>query len=311
MYGTQTPTSDIDIKEVFVPSGESLLMEEAPHGYQLHSREKTRSEKNKPGDIDTAGFSVSKLFRMITEGDILGIEMLFTPDYAILDKTEAWDLIQSNRHEFITSKLSGYVSYCQRQAAKYGIKGSRVGEVLFWLNFFANSKPSETLNDWWDRVAVELSTGNHGHSSLVQHEHKGTGRLEDFFEVCNRKFPRFRSMKDLMSLLNAINDQYGARAKAAATNNGVDWKAMSHAVRVANQAVELLTYGTITFPRPEAEILINIKLGKFPFESISEFLEEKLREVSVAASKTRLPDLPNFSLMRQIVMDLHKGQIHD
>jgi hypothetical protein len=38
----------------------------------------------------------------------------------------------------------------------------------------------------------------------------------------------------------------------AETQEGVDWKALSHAVRVGTQALELLKTGHVTFPLPNA-----------------------------------------------------------
>jgi len=45
-------------------------------------------------------------------------------------------------------------------------------------------------------------------------------------------------------------DTFGDRAKAAAKDGAFDRKAMYHAVRIIDEAVELLETGNLVFPRP-------------------------------------------------------------
>ena len=54
---------------------------------------------------------------------------------------------------------------------------------------------------------------------------------------------------------------------------GYDTKNAAHLVRLMNQAVELLAIGAITFPRPEAELLKDIRNGAWTIEQVGTFFE--------------------------------------
>ena len=83
-----------------------------------------------------------------------------------------------------------------------------------------------------------------------------------FFEVCGKKCMLTASIKHAREVIQNLLEGYGQRARAAERNEGVDWKALSHAVRVAHEAIELFDTGRITFPRPEAPHLLAIKQGR-------------------------------------------------
>lgn len=86
------------------------------------------------------------------------------------------------------------------------------------------------------------------------------------------------------------------RAKLAESNDGIDWKATMHAVRIAAEAKELLLTGAITFPRPEAERLIQIRTGQVPYKEVEELIEKGLADIKDAETHSTLSNKPNHSL---------------
>lgn len=83
---------------------------------------------------------------------------------------------------------------------------------------------------------------------------------------------------------------------------------MSHAVRVASQAVEFLRTHQLTFPRPEAQHLLAIKLGKIPFEQVSQEIENLLLEVTHQYSASTLAETVDLNLIEQLILKLY-GEI--
>ena len=81
-------------------------------------------------------------------------------------------------------------------------------------------------------------------------------------DVCNRKLSYSASIKSARDVIARLVDEYGHRALQAEQQQGVDWKALSHAVRVGTQALELLRTGQVTFPLPNAAHVLAIKLGQ-------------------------------------------------
>jgi hypothetical protein len=102
----------------------------------------------------------------------------------------------------------------------------------------------------------------------------------------------------------ALN-QYGHRARLAESANGIDWKATMHAVRIAAEAKELLLTGHITFPRPEASLLLAIRQGQLPYEQVEELIDQGLVDIKDAEEKSSLADKPNHALMDRMVSYAH------
>lgn len=61
--------------------------------------------------------------------------------------------------------------------------------------------------------------------------------------------------------------------RQAESSEGIDWKALMHAVRILHEAHELLLYHQITFPRSESELLLRIRKGELPYQLVDEVIE--------------------------------------
>ena len=66
------------------------------------------------------------------------------------------------------------------------------------------------------------------------------------------------------------------------------WRALSHAVRVGNEAIELLNTGNVTFPLPNAFHIMEIKKGILPYQQVAEEIENLLVEVEAVSEKSSL-----------------------
>ena len=200
-----------------------------------------------------------------------------------------WLDIINNRSRLITRKSAAFLGYCRQQANKYGIKGSRVAAAKLALDLLSQRLESQgttaklgeiedsiraysARNEHMQIIDIDGATDVHGHKRSVRH-----------WEVCNRKMPFTQTIKSAHEVVRRIVEAYGHRAQQAESNEGVDWKALSHAVRVGRQAIELLTTGSVTFPRPEAKHLIAIKTGQLTYQLVADEIELLLREVEQAA----------------------------
>lgn len=306
LYGTSTPQSDQDFKSVHLPSGKGIIMQRAEN--VIDSRIKLSDTiKNQAGDIDDQSYSLQKFLTMVSAGDTVGTEILFAPPEAIVYSTPEWDKIRSYAPHFINRKAKGFVGYCQRQAAKYGIKGSRMAAV---------KKLIDILKDM-DRVHGDQAKLGSAISAL-----KNFAQTEDHAEwvnipnpngtdnwhikCCDRAMPMTSTIGNALGVYSKVYENYGDRARAAMTNEGIDWKAISHAVRVARQAIELLGTGTITFPRPDADELLRLKLGEVPYADVAPLLEDLVNEVNTMDST--LPESSDQEFIEALIEGMYKGQ---
>jgi hypothetical protein len=105
-------------------------------------------------------------------------------------------------------------------------------------------------------------------------------------------------------------DSYGKRAFNAAADNGADYKALSHALRVAIQARHLLTRGEITFPL-EGNELKTIRQIKFhetdmTYDAIVEYIESEIQIVEMALNLTTLPAQPDRKWIEEFLLNQYK-----
>lgn len=309
LYGTSTPASDIDLKSVFVPDARSILLQRAK-GTVSQKRPKAEGEKNVAGDIDEEQFSLQRYLGLLAEGQTVAIDVLFAPAWAMLTSAgPEWCEIVANRHRLVTKKAAAFVGYCRTQAAKYGIKGSRVAAARAALALLDAGILAHGSGEKLRVMAVEIN------AMIAVTEHmqitviSAASGEADHWEVCGRKLPMTASIKNARDIVGKLVDEYGHRALMAERQEGVDWKALSHAVRVATQALELLGTGNVTFPLPNAEHVLTIKKGERPYQSVAAEIEDLLEQVEAAAASSPLRDTPDFAWIDDFVAETHRKEI--
>jgi len=302
LYGTSTPASDTDYKGVHLPSGRGILLGRAEDVIDRGTN--NTSSKNTAEDTDYQSYSLQKFLMMLSKGDTVTTEMLFTP-YPEQQDAAMWMDIYNNRMRFLNRDCKGFVGYCVRQAAKYGIKGSRMSAVQKLLSFMGGMIASMPLNAYLDDFREFCEREDHMDFVNIP---SPNGSDLWHIECCDRKMPVTVTVAQAIAVYEKVWNEYGARARAAMTNDGIDWKAVSHAVRVARQALELLQTGIITFPRPDAAELLQIKLGQLDYNSyVSPLLEDLVAQVQ--ASDSILPEKTDHEFVDAFVLKYYEGQV--
>lgn len=300
MYGTSTPESDTDLKSVFIPSGQDILM---GWGKQIISTSTGDPKaKNTAEDIDEESFALQRFLKMCAEGQTVCIDMLFAPKDSMILGSETWDNIQANTHRLLTKKSKTFIGYCRAQANKYGIRGSRVAAARAALEFLQSCTHTLKLNHFAYQIAEMCKTQNHMQIIDIPAV-DGSSLLH--WEVCNKKLPFTVSIKTACEIVAKIVAEYGHRALEAEKNQGVDWKALSHAVRIAEQGIELLDTGKITFPRPNRHHLMDIKAGRLTYQFVADEIDQLLLDVEAAALVSSLPEEADHDWINDLVYTHH------
>jgi hypothetical protein len=161
----------------------------------------------------------------------------------------------------------------------------------------------------WEQVwKIEQLVEGKEHMGIVTKE-TTPGKRETYFECCNRMVGFKNTFKEAAAIYTRIYEEYGKRARLAEENEGIDWKALSHAVRVGNEALELLRTANVTFPLPNKKHILDIKLGKIPYKAVAEEIEGLLEEVEQATKTSILRSEPDYDFIDNIVQRLYKGVI--
>jgi hypothetical protein len=310
LYGTATPQSDLDFKAVHVPAAADILLQRVRASVS-EKRAKAEREKNLPGEVDRESYSLQKYLGLISEGQTVALDVLFAPEWAMTDPpADEWREIVANRHRLLTKRAAAFVGYCRQQANKYGIKGSRVAAARSALGLLDEliEKHGTTPKLREFAAEVEACAGAHEHSDLLDIDTVSGGTIRHW-EVCGRKMPYTSSIKNARDVMVRLVEEYGQRALAAERHEGVDWKALSHAVRVGREAIELLGTGSITFPLLDAAHILDIKLAKLPYRDVAAEIEDLLVDVEAASQASALPEAPDTTWIDGFVSRVYREEI--
>lgn len=81
----------------------------------------------------------------------------------------------------------------------------------------------------------------------------------------------------------------GAKRKESHAKFGYSVKNAYHSIRLLEQGIELLETGDITFPRPNAALLLAIRNGEMEFEKLAELCERRKAEFAEAEARSTIP----------------------
>lgn|SRR3990167_1696369 len=299
LYGTQTPSSDTDYKGIFFPESTDVYFQRS--GVSLNTSTGKQSSKNSKNDVDKEMLTLHGFIKLANEGQTMIYDMLFAPKKHWINTSDVWEDIIANREKLLSKKMSAFSGYCVHQASKYGIKGSRIFSVEKSISFLKELDFNEKMKFRWREIksfvdeynkvkfnSIKKDGTEDKFVNIVQCRHP-SGVMEDHLEVNGRKFSQNMKIKEVVMILQKIYDNYGERAQLARKNEGIDWKALSHAVRVCSEGIELMNTGFITFPRPDAPLLLKIKTGQMPYEQVAELIECGLLELNESIKTTRVP----------------------
>lgn len=310
LYGTSTPSSDLDIKGLYIPLAKDILLQRVQPIISF-KRPKAHGEKNTSEDVDYELYSPERFLSLLAEGQTMALDMLFAPTSAMLmEPHPLWNEIKALAPKLLTKQAGSFVRYCKQQANKYGIKGSRVAAARIALEYLTEAESTHGSTAKLAVAAESLKALAADHEFLaIGEDTEPNGNPVLYVEICGKKALFNASIKSARAIAQRLMDEYGERARAAERNEGIDWKALSHAVRVGHEAIEFLTTGHITFPRPEAAHLVDIKLGKLPFQQVSEEIEQLLIEVEAATAISTLPDSFDKTVMDDFIEKLHRDSV--
>jgi thiamine monophosphate kinase len=87
---------------------------------------------------------------------------------------------------------------------------------------------------------------------------------------------------------------------------GFDVKFAMHYVRLLGECRELLREHRVTLPRPEKELLIDIRTGKYTQDQVFEIGDGLARECEQLLEKSDLPDTVDVQRLSQQIADAYQ-----
>lgn len=160
LYGTDTPESDTDYKSVFLPTVDEILTGRIPKSITMSTGK--HNDKNTKDDVDHESFSLHYFMQLLYQGQTVALDMLHGNVEEVT--TPMWRELKEHKHEFYTKNMKAFVGYARKQAAKYGVKGSRLDAAREALAFLLTqeTKPLAiyTMAVGWKRMNTVIFTLN-------------------------------------------------------------------------------------------------------------------------------------------------------
>lgn len=281
LYGCNVSGSDYDNKGVFLESLSELL-DKKPNVNRLNPSINTEEEF----------YCFSYFMKLLSFGNTIPVEMLFIPENYWLESSKQWEELVSNRNNLISSDIYPFIAYAKTQAEKYGFKGEKLNTLTEAIKISNTGLSFDKVCEYLkDKPGIEFNTEITRSNKPIRH-----------IVICGKSFGETTKQELWLPPLNEMSETYGKRAQEAA--DGVDLKAQYHSIRLMSEAIELFTTGFITFPRPEASLLLDIRNGKLDKEELTQLIDSKYVEV-LAAQETSILQVKNETLFTSYV---HKFQ---
>lgn len=313
VYGTSTPQSDTDIKFIFLPEARDIILGNVTN-VVTHTNKNDPKAKSGPNDIEYEGFSLQQFLHHVASGQTYALDMLFIPEHMIRKKGQhfhIWEMIQTNKSKLLSKKVQGFVGYCRGQASKYGVKAERMTTVSHAITIMDNINAEKLTFEIAETIVSCLiqSNCNPEFFGIVGVDNPRTGHKEQYLQICGRKSQFGTKFNDVRMMYKNVHQEYGKRTEEALRTNGKDCKALYHAIRVSNQAIELLKTGHITFPRPEADFLLNVRNNVFSIDYLNKRLDDGLKEIEQLLEVSTLLDNSDNEFIDNLVYDSYLSRI--
>lgn len=305
LYGTSTPSSDTDVKVVYIPALNDVLAGNLKRNfkerYDADGNKITDDQAKMPDNgIETEHISVHTFVRDFVEGQTYALEIAHAMAWREAEDSNELEAVEFCRElieRFANKDVYAMTSFAQKQVMDYVHRAERLKAAeqllgkLELLEKVMRTSPATAFielrldtptPDGTILDTISLSTGLD--IGEVQNGNRGYRTLE----LNNRSYLETTALSEIIGLVKKQIAAYGVRTREAA-KTPVEWKAISHAIRVYEQAIELLETKKMSFPRHDANYLLSVKRGQVDLDSVKAYLKQLDAEVLRKIEESKLP----------------------
>jgi len=324
-YGLDTPSSDTDIKGVFILPKKDY--------YGLDYIEQINNETN-----DVVFYELGRFMELLACNNPNILEMLFAPMSSIIYKHPLMESIEPNK---IISKLCkntfGKFAYSQIKKAR-GLNKKIVNPIIkdrksvldfCYINYKQGAIPLLKfleLKDWKQEncglINIPHMRDVFGLYYSETENFSGIIRNENSNDVCVSSIPKGLEQ---LALLYFNRDGYSTHCKehkeywdwvdkrnqeryqdTQSHGKNYDAKNMMHVFRLLEMACEIGREQKINVKRPNRDFLLEIKSGKFEYDDLLKMAENLQLELEQSFENTTLLDTPNIQYINEIAYKIRE-----
>jgi len=322
-YGLDTPSSDTDIKGVFV------LPKREFYGFGYTSQVSNLSN-------DIVFYELSRFLQLLYVNNPNILELLNTPADSIIYQSPIWGHFETER---ILSKLCkdtfGKFALSQLKKAK-GLNKKIVNPVdakrktpldFCYVNYQSGSIPVVDFLalEKWQQADCGLVNIPHMHDVLgLYHSesanYSGIIRHENSNDIALSAIPKGEEQvallyfnrngystycKDYREYWDWVAKRNEARYENTSSHGkNYDAKNMMHTFRLLNMAIEIAEEQRINVRRSDREFLLQIRAGAFEYEELMQLAAEKQQQMERAFANSALPERPDVAYIKDLAYHL-------
>ena len=287
LYGTDTANSDLDVRGIFAPDLDRVLLGVASRSLRLSTGD--AGTRNSAADIDIDLWSARYwICDLLKAGDTGAIDLLFSAsnEACVLYAHPLMTEIFTNADRLINpSAVESAASYALRQAKKYGIKGSRLGLLRRLREAMAEilaARGQDMRGQKLCHILPELNQRFAGDAFYAA----GSNLEGEYVVIGGKMHMAGIPLEEFAARIKNDLQRYGNRAEDALAGNGVDFKALSHALRASGQQLELLRTGRISYPLAFREQLMLVKSGALPYPVAEKMILDDIEKMRAQVQST-------------------------
>ena len=325
-YGTNTPTSDLDIRGICIASKDHYI------GTKVFEQ----ATFSQPHDVVI--FDIKKFVKLALDFNPNAVEILFTdPADHYFVRDEIKGLIE-HKEKFISKRarytLSGYATAQLKRIKlhrKYILNpiNSKPTRSDFGLPDGRTLIPQHQLLEIEDAVKKKLSEWQFDSTGLDDAASiEIRSKISDMFvdmkiNTDELEIYAARSLGLDDNLLDAFKSERQYRTAKREYDNYVNWKNTRnkeryaieekwgfdlkhsmHLVRLMRECREVLTTGKVLVKRHDAQELLAIKNGAWTYEQLIEWADQQDKEMDELYKTSTLPKEPDRNFIEGLMMDI-------
>ena len=289
-YGTNIPTSDIDIRGIYLNPEDEIF------GIKPDSEQITIPNE------DVTIYSIKKMFHLLLQCNPNTIEILGLRPQDYLFLSPAGQMVLDESHIFLSKKaINTFGAYAKAQLNRLVNKSGRAREA-------AAENETRSLS----KVIQHLKTKESLNNIKVEYiENKPTIFI-------NESMPIDQFCRVAQDLLNVHSDYRPSVRNSKAIEHGKLSKHMMHLIRLYIMGIDILEkHEIITYRADEHDLLMSIRNGEYLEEDkktissrFNELLHDYTARFEAAAEATTLPEVPDYDaanrLLTKIIKDNYK-----
>lgn len=295
LYGTNTPDSDQDYLGIFLNTKDEILGLQNSEELTDNTVSKADNGRNTKDAVDCKYYELRKFCRLAMNGNPTVLEILFVNPENILEITEEGKELLSLKSEFISQRIyDSFMGYAISQKKKAFIKAEHIEDLI-------------TLSKYLDTIEYNEST------DVITS--KGTGFLKHGmkwldngqFQCGDLKFNNIL-IKKLKSIVRERINKSSWR-KDGILKYGMDYKFMSHNIRLMLEGMELITTGNIVFPLSYRDLIMQIKTAKMENYKIIQLMNEYEDKFHTFKDNINFPKSANFSKINEFIIKTYYNHL--